>query len=102
MNSILQVFYATPEIRDYYLTGGADIINNTLNPHENFTCNMKKVILGMHSGEYSQAKLADKVLTGDSEKDAELKDEYYQEGIRPQLFKTFIGKNHEEFKTGQQ
>jgi uncharacterized UBP type Zn finger protein len=29
-----------------------------------------------------------------------LKDEYYQDGIRPQLFKTFIGKNHDEFKTG--
>lgn len=51
-------------------------------------------MLGMDSGEYSQSKLADKILTGDAEKDAAAKDEYYQDGIRPQLFKTFIGKNH--------
>lgn len=56
----------------------------------------------MDSGEYSQSKLADKILTGDAEKDAAAKDEYYQDGIRPQLFKTFIGKNHQEFKTGAQ
>lgn len=59
-------------------------------------------MLGMDSGEYSQSKLADKILTGDAEKDAAAKDEYYQDGIRPQLFKTFIGKNHLEFKTGAQ
>jgi len=50
---------------------------------ECFTCNMKKVIFAMHSGEYSQSKLAEKVLSGETEKDAALKDEFYQEGIRP-------------------
>lgn len=62
---------------------------------------MKKLMLGMHSGDYSKSKLADKVLTGDK-KEGELKDEYYQDGIRPQFFKTFIAGNHEDFKTGQQ
>ena len=30
------------------------------------------------------------------------KDEYYQDGIKPQLFKSLIGKGHPEFQTGQQ
>jgi len=29
-------------------------------------------------------------------------DEYYQDGIKPQLFKTLIGKGHPEFQGGQQ
>jgi uncharacterized UBP type Zn finger protein len=100
MNSILQVFYATPELRNYYLNGAEEHLKSCMKNPECFTCNMKKVMIGMHSGEYSKSKLAEKVLTGESEKDAALKDEYYQDGIRPQLFKTFIGKNHDEFKTG--
>lgn len=38
---------------------------------------MQKVMLGMASGEYSQKKLADKVLTGDAEKDSAAEDQYY-------------------------
>ena len=29
-------------------------------------------------------------------------DEYYQDGIRPQIFKQLIGKGHTEFQTGKQ
>lgn len=29
-------------------------------------------------------------------------DEYYQEGVRPQMLKTMVGKDHLEFSTGQQ
>jgi hypothetical protein len=77
MNSILQCFYATPEIRNYYLTNAEEYIRCCMNPAEDYTCNMKKVMIGMHSGEYSQSKLADKVLTGEADKDSALKDEYY-------------------------
>ena len=28
--------------------------------------------------------------------------QYYQDGIRPQIFKTLIGRGHQEFQTGQQ
>ena len=30
------------------------------------------------------------------------KEEYYQDGVRPAIFKTLVGKDHPEFKTGQQ
>ena len=43
------------------------------------------------------------VVEGEEVKtEEEQKDEYYQDGIRPAIFKTLIGKGHEEFKTGQQ
>ena len=29
-------------------------------------------------------------------------DEYYQDGVKPQIFKTLIGKGHQDFQTGQQ
>ena len=32
--------------------------------------------------------------------DEEQKDEYYQDGIRPAIFKSLIGKGHVEFSTG--
>ena len=62
---------------------------------------MQKLGSGLASGKYSQKILAEKVETEES-KGEEQKDEYYQEGVRPQIFKTLIGKDHPEFKTGQQ
>lgn len=47
------------------------------------------------SGEFSQKILADKAKPEDA-------DEFYQNGCRPQMFKTMVGKGHPEFATGQQ
>ena len=41
-------------------------------------------------------------MTDEEKKKIEETDEYYQDGVRPQLFKTLVGKDHPEFKTGQQ
>jgi ubiquitin carboxyl-terminal hydrolase 5/13 len=30
------------------------------------------------------------------------KEEWYQDGVRPAIFKSLVGKDHPEFKTGQQ
>lgn len=38
----------------------------------------------------------------DEERVVAMKDQYYQDGIKPQLFKTLIGKGHQDFQTGQQ
>jgi hypothetical protein len=51
---------------------------------------MHKVVLGLASGEYSQKIKEDKVHTGNEEIDNAV-DEYYQNGIRPQLFKNYFG-----------
>ena len=34
--------------------------------------------------------------------DTDQPDEYYQDGIRPAIFKTLMGKGHPDFSTGQQ
>lgn len=62
---------------------------------------MYKVAYGLLSGEYSQKKLAQKVAT-EEKPVSEQPDEFYQDGIRPQIFKNFFGKDHPDFKTGQQ
>ena len=67
---------------------------------------MAKLALGLLSGNYSQKKLADKVvsdtMTDDEKKAVMEKDEYYQDGIRPAIFKYLVGKGHPEFQTGGQ
>lgn len=61
-------------------------------------------MIGLQSGEYSTKKVADKIIVeGEEVKNAEEHvDEFYQDGIRPAIFKSLIGGDHEEFKTGQQ
>lgn len=67
---------------------------------------MRKLAHGLSCGKYSTSQLADKVITDqmtdEEKKKVEETDEYYQDGVRPQLFKTLVGKDHPEFKTGQQ
>lgn len=62
--------------------------------------------MGLLSGKYSEKRLAEKVIHDEmteEEKAAALaKDEYYQDGIRPAIFKHLVGKGHPEFQTGQQ
>ena len=64
---------------------------------------MYKLALGLGSGKYSEKKLADKTVSDemtDEERVVAMKDQYYQDGIKPQLFKTLIGKGHQDFQTG--
>ena len=59
---------------------------------------ISKLVVGLSSGEYSQKKVARKVIVdGEEIKDDDGKEEYYQEGVRPGIFKTLVGKGHEEF-----
>lgn len=41
-------------------------------------------------------------MTEEEKAAALAKDEYYQDGIRPAIFKHLVGKGHPEFQTGQQ
>lgn len=60
---------------------------------------MHKLAVGLTNGKYSKALLAEKT---EEEQKANAPDEYYQDGCRPQMFKTLVGKGHEEFQTGKQ
>mgnify|MGYP000971680036 CR=1 FL=1 len=62
-------------------------------------------MIGLQSGEYSTKKVAQKVIVEGEEVKAasdSQEEEYYQDGIRPAIFKTLMGKGHQEFSTGQQ
>jgi hypothetical protein len=56
-----------------------------------FYCQIYKLGLGLASGTYSQQKLAEKVITDnmtEEEKKAIMeKDEFYQDGVKPAIFK---------------
>ena len=79
-------------------------LDECINAPEDVACQVAKLVIGLKSGEYSQQKVAQKVIVEGEEvkQDTEQKDEYYQDGIRPAIFKTLIGKGHQEFSTGQQ
>lgn len=68
---------------------------------ECFQCQIAKLAMGLLSGKYSEKKLAEKVIHDEmteEEKAAALaKDEYYQDGVRPAIFKHLVGKGHPEF-----
>ena len=74
----------------------------TKEPTNCFTCQMAKFAHGLCSGKYSKEKTEEEqVVKGniEEEKEGEEKVQYYQDGIRPFMFKELVGKNHPEFKT---
>lgn len=69
-----------------------------------FKCQICKIAVGLASGEYSEKKVQAKIVV---ESDGQVKEdsnevEYYQDGIRPGLFKTLVGEGHEEFSSARQ
>ena len=69
---------------------------------------MRKVADGLHSGRYSipRSHLSTATLTSSAVEDDPLQhpspSPVFQEGIKPTMFKTLIGKGHEEFATMRQ
>jgi len=66
---------------------------------------MQKLAQGLLCGKYSEKLLAEKVVTDEMTEDDKQKimstDYFYQDGVRPALFKSLVGKGHAEFQTGQ-
>jgi len=57
----------------------------------------------MFSGQYSHKKTAIEIQDHEGLSEEEkIKTVNYQDGIKPQMFKTLFGKGHPEFKTGRQ
>ncbi len=106
MNSVLQCLFNLPEFSDYYMSRADEVLQTTCGSKapDDIACQVAKLVVGLKSGEYSQKKIAQKVIVDGEEvkKDEEQKDEFYQDGVRPAIFKTLIGKGHQEFSTGQQ
>lgn len=122
MASVLQVLFALPTFSDRYLTKGsahALMCQNT-NPASCFECQMAKIADGLLSGRYSVPRSDTSEANDDATAEAyappgsgqgedtsgqPVKDSHslpFQEGIRPIMFKTLVGKDHPEFSTMRQ
>ncbi|XP_041377545.1 LOW QUALITY PROTEIN: ubiquitin carboxyl-terminal hydrolase 5-like [Gigantopelta aegis] len=91
MNSVMQVLFTIPDFQKKYFDRKEAIFHNApANCVQDFNVQMAKLGHGLLSGEYSQSPMeTDKVIQPPS-------------GIRPQMFKTLIGKGHPEFSTKRQ
>ena len=104
MNSVVQVLFSQDEIMTHFLSTAQHHLDTCgkYSP-ECYHCQIAKLAIGLSSGEYSQKKVQRKVIVeGEEIKEGDDKEEYYQDGIRPGIFKTLIGKGHEEFQSGRQ
>ncbi|KAK3106047.1 hypothetical protein FSP39_011642, partial [Pinctada imbricata] len=92
MNSVMQVVFTVPDFQKRYVDCAMDIFSNcSADPSTDFTVQMAKLGQGLLTGEYSKPPpegADDKILP--------------PSGIRPQMFKTLIGKGHPEFSTKRQ
>lgn len=97
MNSVLQVLMSQPEYQEKYAKNAREeisAIDSFGSAPENEKIQWLKLADGMCSGNYSQKLVADKT---EEEIKANAPDEFYQNGVRPQMFKTLIGRGHPEF-----
>ena len=100
MNSIVQVFFSLPEFKEHFYTNAQKIINECNQfPPDSYQMQLSKLAIGLYSGKYSQKKIAQKVVSEET-KAEEQQDEFYQDGIRPQIFKSLIGKGNVDFSGG--
>lgn len=91
MNSVMQVVFTIPDFQKRYSDAVDEIFANApTDPTGDFTVQMAKLGHGLLSGDYSKPQDG-----GDDNISA-------PSGIRPQMFKTLIGKGHAEFSTKRQ
>lgn len=94
LNSVVQVVLSIPEFQHkYYENANRTFDAAPPDPAENFTVQMTKLAVGILSGDYSKEPPCEG--SGQSEPKE-------QEGIKPLMFKTLVGRNHPEFSTKRQ
>ncbi|CAG5125346.1 unnamed protein product [Candidula unifasciata] len=96
MNSVLQVLFNIPDFQKrYFSVADKIVLNAPANPVADFNTQMTKLAFGLLSGEYSKNRYA-------QFKKKNWIINYPPSGIRPQMFKTLVGKGHPEFSTKKQ
>ncbi|BFZ23849.1 hypothetical protein BsWGS_26888 [Bradybaena similaris] len=99
MNAVMQVLFSIPDFQKRYFSIADRIVQNApANPAADFNTQMTKMGFGLLSGEYSKSR-------DDSGSELNKKTPHYlspPSGIRPQMFKTLVGKGHPEFSTKKQ
>lgn len=91
MNSVMQVLFSLKDFQDKYYTQRNFYFDNAKDPARDFNAQTAKLADGLLSGVYSKQPAA--------EIDVSLQE---PSGIRPQMFRSLIGRNHPDFSTKQQ
>ena len=110
MASSLQSLFSLPAFQDRYLMSfvAHPSTCTSSSPATCFECQMSKIADGLLSGRYSvphvpesSDALAGSDVAGTSEEDNKPR-VHFQEGVRPAMFKSLVGKDHPEFSTMRQ
>lgn len=91
MNSVMQVLFTLKDFQDKYYKNCEFYFNESKDPANDFNTQTAKLAFGLLSGNYSK-ELAANI-------DASLQ---APSGIRPQMFRLLIGRDHPDFSTKQQ
>jgi ubiquitin carboxyl-terminal hydrolase 5/13 len=91
MNSVMQVLFTLKDFQEKYYKHCEFYFDKAKDPANDFNAQTAKLAFGLLSGNYSKATPED----GDSSLQA-------PSGIRPQMFRLLIGRNHADFSTKQQ
>ncbi|KAL6062058.1 Ubiquitin carboxyl-terminal hydrolase 5 [Balamuthia mandrillaris] len=111
MSSVLQLLFSVPDFQKRYFDYLQEIYNQpNADPSQDFHVQMAKLADGLLSGKYSIPKEeAKEAATEEEEATKQMQGgpktndiEGQQQGIRPRMFKSLVGKGHPEFSTMRQ
>jgi ubiquitin carboxyl-terminal hydrolase 5/13 len=94
MNSVLQVLFSLPEFISCYECPAYMDRCDLADPDSDLKLQLAKLCHGLASGEYS--------LGPDKVKEAVLRDEGSQPGVKPVMLKNLLGRGHHEFSSTRQ
>jgi ubiquitin carboxyl-terminal hydrolase 5/13 len=95
---VVQVLFSYDKIKNHYFSIYKDHHASCEKlPTECFDCQLSKLAFGLFSGKYSEKKECKKQVHDMQTEEEKDELDIYQDGIRPQSFKNFIGKGHKEF-----
>ena len=103
LNSVVQVLFSYDRISNHFfeIYDEHHKVCDKL-PTECYDCQFSKLAFGLKSGKYSEKKECERQQHDLQSEEEKQEKDIYQDGIRPQSFKNFVGKGHEEFSSGRQ
>ena len=103
LNSVVQVLFSIPEFRTHYHDNAQlHLLTCDKFSPECIMCQVSKLVDGLQSGRYSEKKEAKKVAYEGQSEEEKANVEFEQDGVKPHMLKTLVGRDHPEFKTNLQ